>query len=226
MTRIVCISDSHCKHKQLDPLPDGDILIHAGDISMIGKIWKVESFLRWFDKQAFSNKIFVAGNHDWLFQKDPGLAQQLVNETDTVDYLQDSMIEREGLKIWGSPWSPRFYDWAFNMDQEERGRKWNLIPEDCDIVITHGPMYGIGDKAPRDNRKGYEHTGCKILYQTLVKKVRPALHVCGHIHSGFGVYETDGITSINASNLNEKYQCVNKPIVVDLINGKATIVDY
>lgn len=220
MTRIVMISDTHCKHRQLDPLPEGDILIHAGDFTMNGKVWKVESFLRWFDAQPHRHKIFIAGNHDWLFQRDPGLAQKLVNETDSVDYLQDSFVEREGLKIWGSPWTSRFYDWAFMKDEDERGKKWNLIPGDCDIVITHGPMFGIADKAPRSGfgcgEQLFEHTGCRILYQTMVKKVRPKLHICGHIHEGYGTYEVDGITCVNASNLDGNYRYVNQPIVIDI----------
>jgi Icc-related predicted phosphoesterase len=222
--KIVILSDTHNKHLEIKNMPKGDMLIHAGDFTGQGRKHEVESFLQWFSVQDYKYKIFIAGNHDWFFhQYKEDEVKDLLCKYDSngsVYYLQDSMVEIEGLKIWGSPWTPRFYNWAFNASTDELSRKWSMIPHDADVVITHGPMYGVGDKAKRvyacsgEKFVGYEHTGCKALFNILLKNVGPKLHVCGHIHEGYGVYELEGgVTSVNASILDERYKLVNKPQV-------------
>lgn len=213
MPRIVCISDTHLVHEQTRiEIPDGDILIHAGDATYRGSDWEVRKFLNWFSALPHKHKVFVAGNHDWMFESYPKQAATLLSEFPNVIYLQDSIVELEGLKIWGSPWQPWFFDWAFNLQRgADIKAKWDLIPEGIDVLITHGPPYGLGDKVPSG-----ELVGCVDLLEAL-KRVKPKLHVCGHIHLGHGLYKTpEGVIVANASICDERYKGVNAPHVVDL----------
>lgn len=205
--RIVCISDTHNKHNYID-VPDGDILIHAGDFSSYGKLNEITSFNEWLGSLNHKHKVIIAGNHDLLFEDDPNLATSLI--TNAI-YLQDSSIKIEGLNFWGSPVSPRFYDWAFNKNRgEEIKAYWNLIPKNTDILITHCPPYDILDRTFLE-----ENVGCVDLAKKILE-IKPKLSVFGHIHQSYGKIEKNGITYVNASMLNEAYKPVNKAIVIDL----------
>jgi Icc-related predicted phosphoesterase len=191
MMKIVAISDTHCRHRDLR-LPEADMIIHAGDICQNGTEGEVLSFLNWFTKLDFRYKIFIAGNHDFFFdgETDNYLSKIIPSN---ITYLNDSGIEIEGFTIWGSPVTPWLYDGAFN---RIRGRNiskhWKMIPENTDILITHGPPYGILDK----NRVGFS-AGCQSLKRA-VKRIQPKLHVFGHIHEAGGIVELQGITFVNA----------------------------
>lgn len=206
--KIVAISDTHNRHSKLT-LPQGDILIHAGDVTSQGKESQVKDFLKWFSKQDFKHKIFIAGNHDFFFERMPeDYIQSLI--PDDVIYLNDSGIEVEGIRIWGSPVQPWFYDWAFNRQRGADIKKhWDLIPLSTDILLTHGPAYGLGDKTIYGDR-----VGCEDLLQT-IQKINPRYFICGHIHEAYGVIETEKTTFINASVLDVKYELVNQPIVFE-----------
>jgi Icc-related predicted phosphoesterase len=206
--KIVAISDTHNRHNKLI-VPDGDILIHAGDVTSQGKQSQVEDFLKWFSKHPHPHKIFIAGNHDFFFERMPDTyIQSLIPEN--VTYLNDSGITIEGIKIWGSPVQPWFYDWAFNRQRGADIQKhWDLIPNDTDILITHGPVQGILDKTIDGT-----HVGCVDLMNT-VRRIRPKYFICGHIHEAYGRAETIGTTYINASVLDVRYQLVNQPIVFE-----------
>jgi Icc-related predicted phosphoesterase len=130
-------------------------------------------------------------------------------------YLEDSGIEWNGLKIWGSPWQPRFFDWAFNADEPDLERIWDKIPDDTDILVLHGPPHGYGDKASRVNAAGFEHTGSPSLLER-IKAIKPKLAVAGHIHSGYGIYEIGETIFVNASLVNEKYIPTNAVITIEL----------
>jgi Icc-related predicted phosphoesterase len=228
MYRITAISDTHTKHKQLTPfLPGGDILIHAGDISSMGHKHEIQSFCSWFDKiDNYDLKVFIAGNHDYGFEKRIEETMEIVNSYKTITYLQDDWVgfQKEDLKeirIWGSPWQPEFYNWAFNLPRrgKELEEKWNLIPENTDILITHGPAYGYVDMVIGR----YDNLGCEILTDR-IGVVKPDIHICGHIHSGYG-YTTNGKTHfINASVLNEGYYFTQKPITIDYNPDDGSIV--
>ncbi|MCW5959686.1 MAG: metallophosphatase domain-containing protein [Pyrinomonadaceae bacterium] len=214
MPRIVCISDTHNCNEQIR-VPDGDILVHAGDATISGTVAEVAAFNRWFSGLPHKHKIFVAGNHDRLFETNNSLAREMLNEN--ITYLQDSSVEIDGLKIYGSPWQPRFFDWAFNlMRGAELAEKWALIPDDTEILITHGPPYGILDEVPR--RFFVENTGC----EELIKKVeylsgkKLKAHIFGHIHCGYGRSEKFGVQFVNASNCDEAYLPTQKPVVFDI----------
>ena len=215
MPKIVCLSDTHNCNEQID-VPGGDILIHSGDATINGTEREVESFLNWFSSLPHKHKIFVAGNHDWLYETDNKLARILTAKFN-IKYLQDSFIEIEELKIYGSPWQPRFFDWAFNLNRgAQLAEKWELIPDDTDVLITHGPPNGILDEVPR--KYGTENTGCeelrKKVEQLSVKNLK--LHIFGHIHCGYGRTDKFGVKFINASNCDESYQPTQKPIVIEI----------
>lgn len=206
--RIVCISDTHGLHDEV-VVPEGDILIHAGDHCNHGRQSEVRKFDAWLARQPHRHKIFIAGNHDWPWQKQSRYAPLWIKSGAT--YLRDTAITIEGLKIYGSPWQPEFCSWAFNLPRGPLlAAKWQAIPEDVDILVTHGPPLGILDR-----NAGDERTGCEDL-AVHVRRVRPRLHVFGHIHDSHGMVERDGTRFVNACACNYDYDPVNPPIVVDL----------
>lgn len=208
--RIVCISDTHLAHQEEDlKIPDGDLLIHAGDGTFEGSLPEMTDFLKWLAGLRHPRKVLIAGNHDWLFQKDAALARSIVPSG--ITYLEDSGVEIEGLKIYGSPWQPEFLDWAFNLPRGPRLReKWNKIPGGIDILVTHAPPAGILDQTPHG-----EHVGCADL-RRVVERVKPRLHVFGHIHHGHGVKDVGPTRFVNASICDEACAPANRPVVVDL----------
>jgi Icc-related predicted phosphoesterase len=203
--RVVCISDTHERHERL-ALPEGDLLICAGDVTANGSDVALQRFAHWMQRQPHRHKVLIAGNHDWCFERN---GRALLPPD--IHYLQDSAVDIDGLRLWGSPWQPRFYDWAFNLDRgAQLAAKWALIPEDTDILITHGPPMGTLDRT----RRG-DHSGCEALAARL-EQLRVRLHVFGHIHEGYGVVERDDRISINASICDEGYRAINEPLVIDL----------
>lgn len=205
--RIVCISDTHSLHADVD-IPDGDILLHAGDFTTRGALEDVEAFDRWLATLPHPHKFVVAGNHDFCFENSPRLAQARLR---SATYLQDSGAEVLGLKIWGSPWQPRFFDWAFNLDRgEPLAQKWALIPDDTDILVTHSPPYGILDRTAR----GVD-AGCEALRERLAS-VRPQLHLFGHIHEAYGEIVSEGTRYVNAAVCTLQYRPTNAAVVVEV----------
>lgn len=207
--KIVAISDTHCRHKSVK-LPRGDLLVHAGDISYRGKLSEVTDFLDWFAKLPFDHKIFIAGNHDFYFEKAAAAdIKSLIPEG--IIYLNDSGIEINGINIWGSPVTPWFHDWAFNRHRgADINKHWKQIPPDTNLLITHGPVFGILDTVINGS-----HVGDKELLRK-IDDVKPAVHVCGHIHESYGRVKHGNTRFINACLLNEKYELVNPPVVFDL----------
>ena len=209
MLNLVFISDTHTKHKQLT-IPECDFLIHSGDISSMGYEHEIVDFLKWFNKQPARYKIFCAGNHDWLFEKNRLLAKRLIPEG--IIYLDDEEIVLEGLKFYGSPVQLEFYNWAFNRTEESLARYWSNIPTDTDILITHSPVYGILDEI---NNNGI-HLGSPSLYNEISERLNLMISVFGHIHSGHGTRLINNTLFINASNLDEKYQVAYNPVIVEM----------
>jgi predicted phosphohydrolase len=182
-------------------VPEGDVLLHAGDLSLRGTLPEIVPQLEWLSSLSHPYKIFIAGNHDFFFEDYPGQVATLLGKFPDLIYLQDSEVRVGGIKIWGSPWQPEFNNWAFNLERGEPLReKWALIPEDTDILITHGPPYGILDYA----NFSAEHCGCENLFERIVS-IRPKVHLFGHIHEGAGVLNQEATTYINASVLDDEY---------------------
>lgn len=212
--RVVVISDTHNRHERLGELPEGDVLVHCGDATGSGHLKEVAKFLEWFAGQPHKYKVLIAGNHDWLFQKDPLVAQSLVmGYKDSIYYLEDSSAMIEGVLFYGSPWQPWFCDWAFNLERgPELAKKWAQIPTKTEFLITHGPPKGILD-ACNDG----EVVGCWDLLER-VKIVVPAIHAFGHIHEGYGSQvrvETGRTLFVNASICDRSYKPVNLPIELE-----------
>lgn len=216
MWKINLISDTHGKHDQLTGfLDDGDdgILIHAGDISGRGTLKEIESFASWFNSLNYDHKIFIAGNHDFLFERGFDEAKGILTGYKTIDYIQDELVTlSEGddeIKIWGSPWSPRFHDWAFNLDRNSdiMKSKWDMIPDDIDILVTHTPPHGILDR-----NTYHKSCGDELLIER-IKEIKPKICVFGHIHedNGYHYDAENDIHFINASVLDHRYIFRNKP---------------
>lgn len=216
--KIVCISDTHLIHESgsklypMPKIPDGDILIHAGDATFVGDEYEIDRFVRWFKELPHQHKVFVAGNHDRDFQDHPERARAQLPPG--VQYLQDSGCEIMGLKFYGAPWQPEFQDWAFNLKRGAALRsKWSGIPNGIDVLVTHGPPHGV-----LDTTYDGEHVGCEELHSVVFHRVEPRLHVFGHIHHCGGRMKRIGKTIfVNAAILNDACTWDDRePIVVEL----------
>ena len=218
----ICVSDFHGNLNV--NIPEGDILLIAGDICpayhdistsiLIQQKWLEQIFLPWIksvkEKSNIKDVVLVAGNHDWIFSR-RHLRDICPELNEEIIYLQDSSIDINGLKIYGSPWQLPFCDWAFNKPEDKLEVIWENFSENADILLLHSPPYGILDLTTLDN--------CNIGSRSLLKKikeVKPKLAVFGHNHSGHGIHKENDITFINATLLNEQYEMVNKPIIIEI----------
>lgn len=214
MKRITLISDTHTKHKELY-LPGGDILIHSGDIMNSGyNVNDIKSFLKWFESQDYEELIFIAGNHDRLFETTENIVHPILESYPLITYLKDNWVEIDGIKIYGSPWQPEFYNWAFNLPRngQELKDKWDAIPDDTDILITHGPPQTHLDQSGHPWNQPL--LGCELLLDR-VNQINPKIHVFGHIHGSSGYKEHNNTHFFNASVLSEDYLLVNDGITFD-----------
>ena len=226
---ITFLADTHGKHNELnDTLIGGDLLIHAGDFTDMGYLLQIENFCEWFNGlDQYKYKIFIAGNHEFGIQDYPDKVKTIFNKYENITYLQDDAVyigEHPNLiKVYGTPWQPKFFNWAFNLPRngQELEQKWNDIPADTDILITHGPAFGHLDIV----HNKLENLGCELLANR-IKEITPKIHVCGHIHSGRG-YDFDNDTHfINAAILNEKYIVAYKPITIEWDNKTNEILRH
>lgn len=209
--RIVCTSDTHTLHHAIQEVPDGDVLVHAGDFLNGGfDLRELVEFNDWLGSQPHRYKVVIAGNHDHLFEKFPELARSLLYNA--TYYLENSGAAIEGFLFWGSPVQPEFMDWAFNVPRGPAIRRyWDMIPTATDVLITHGPPLGVLDRV----HPAGEHLGCLELTYA-IERVKPQLHVFGHIHGGAGFRELLWTKFVNAAFLNEAYKPTNAPRVIDL----------
>lgn len=209
--KILFLSDTHGRHSELSDLPKADILIHAGDVSRTGTEYEIKDFLNWFSSQDYKYKVFIAGNHDFYF--DSKTIEEINSMLKNNEYyLCNSGITIEGINIWGSPITPIFFDWAFNKDRgEEISKYWGMIPNNTDVLVTHGPPLGMLD-CTYDNL----NVGCEDL-RNRVKAIKPKYHLFGHIHEGYGMYFDGTTTYVNGSILNERYCIKNKPYLLRLV---------
>ena len=231
--RLVLISDTHGLHPTQE-LPEGDVLVHAGDFCNGGSFQDCVEYCIWLKNHIDKYKVVVqiAGNHDFCTQNKPEEVKKEFKNwfSDKLVYLCDEAFEFSGLKFYGSPWQPWFLDWAWNLPRGEKlAEVWSKIPADTDVLITHGPPYGILDKV----RRGSENVGCKdLLAKIKSMQNNLLLHVFGHIHETHGIYENkDFVTKfVNASICTDDYRPINKPIVVDVhdydYKGKVAYVVY
>lgn len=204
--KIVCISDTHNHHQILDGIiPAGDILIHGGDIAIHGSVAEIQEFINWFSQLPHRYKIFVGGNHDGALEH----SKHLISIPTSVIYLENQLIEIEGLKIWGSPVSPPYRSFGFMWDDLKRQALYANMP-DCDILINHSPALDSLDKIIEER-----HVGCEFLKKA-IERVKPRLVISGHIHEGYGKLQQNGIIYVNASIMTRHYKPLNQPIIVEL----------
>jgi Icc-related predicted phosphoesterase len=208
--RIGCISDTHEQERSVE-FPPCDLLIQAGDITFKGDRHKLGAFDDRCEALPLpKDRILVcAGNHDISLEKTPEVALHAFLNCTCV---RDATVVVDGVRIYMSPWQPRFNDWAFNLDRSsaELAAQWNAIPDDTNILVPHGPPYGFGDLSVRGLQ-----VGCELLLER-IEQLRPRFHVCGHVHEGYGRYETDfGTVVVNASVCDARYRPVNLPIVIE-----------
>lgn len=236
-TRLVLMSDTHGRHRDIK-LPAGDVLIHAGDLTTNGQLSVIRSLSSFFERAApkYSQILCIAGNHDITFHPDFYAKEWNQFHLEKVDdgecraalrhctYLEDdaSVIKKGELQVYGSPWTPYFCNWAFNLCRgEEILQKWRQIPARTDVLITHGPPLGRGDRAEnrdvcsRKNRP-IHRTGCYDLLQQVQTRIHPRVHVFGHIHEDRGVTYDGHTLFVNASNVDLAYRPCHPCIVVDV----------
>jgi Icc-related predicted phosphoesterase len=210
--KIICFSDTHKLHDQIEEMPEGDVLLFAGDMCGRGGIKSIGRFNKWLGTLNYKYKIVVAGNHDMCLE-DPSLRNLAKDMITNAVYLEDEEIIIDGIKFYGSPWQPEFLNWAFNLPRGPKLReKWALIPNDTNVLITHGPPHGIMDFAIYDKI----NVGCQDLADRIQELSELKAHVFGHIHGDYGVVEMDGVTYVNASICTEEYKPTNKPIVLEI----------
>jgi predicted phosphodiesterase len=217
--KFVCISDTHLS-KDFE-IPDGDVLIHAGDFTGRGNVPELSSAIHWFSKLPHKLKICIAGNHDCLLQDEPYLATRMMQDAGII-YLEDSGITicpdgsipigggfhpDQGVTIYGSPWTPTFFDWAFMKKDGDLKEKWDTVPAGVDILITHGPPRGCLDMTDRGEAAGCESLGLALY------RIKPRYHIFGHIHRSPGIERRGDTWCVNCSILGENYDPVNKPVV-------------
>lgn len=209
--RIVALADTHMYHADLGRLPEGDLLIHAGDITQAGSLKELAEAAAWLKSHPHPHKILVAGNHDFCMAD--ALAARRLLEPEVL-YLEDSGTDIGTVSIWGSPWQPDFNDWAFNLPRGTAlAEKWRQIPLNTDILVTHGPPRGIGDATGMQGR-----AGCEDL-RAAAFRVRPALHLFGHIHQDGGLWFEDGICFANVNT----WECERAATVIDLDPASRTL---
>lgn len=200
-------------HGDLPEIPECDLLIVAGDVCPIDNhdtsfqaLWLVAEFRPWLLSQPAKQTVFIGGNHDFICEID---GFEIEPDKFGATYLEDSAFELDGVKVWGTPWVPSLPNWAFHATDEQARRRFDAIPSDTNIVVSHGPISGVLDDV------NGEQVGSSIL-ASRIQRIAPAIFVSGHIHECGGQWQTlGGTTFINASRMNEKYEPVNDPIEFD-----------
>src|SRR4051794_40180178 len=214
--KIAAVSDLH---GLLPDIPPCDLLLIGGDVCPLKdhKLrrqadWLDSDFRAWLTRVPARKIIGVAGNHDFVFQHEPAWVPRDLPWT----YLQDSGCEWEGLRFWGTPWQPWFFDWAFNLHEPDLAPKWRLIPEGTDVLVLHGPPHCYGDGVPEGG--GVRRTGSPSLLER-IEQVRPRLVVFGHIHEGRGEWRLGDVVLANVSIVNAAYKHVH-PVWVHKLEGR------
>lgn len=221
--RVVHVSDTHMSHHQLK-MPDGDILVHTGDLSGVTNMNELFSFNNWLKgmEGKYREIFFVPGNHDGQFEQ-LSFCQNILTE---CKVLFDQQVEFDGYKIYGSPWTLTFFDWWFMKDKDKIQEVWDKIPDDTNILLTHQPPYLCLDRAYEyiKNKRNQEDTkrilnvGCKALRETCMNRLKKLqLNCFGHLHMDGGkTVENNGIVFSNGAVLNDYYYMTNGPNVIDI----------
>lgn len=210
MMTVYAISDLH---GHLPEIPQCDLLILGGDYCVGREPAEQLDFLHgpfrnWLSRIKARYIVGIAGNHDHIFEESPGLVDNL-----PWYYLRDRGLDIEGIKIYGTPWAPKFGKWAFMKEDEQLALIYSQIPEGLDILITHAPAYGILDKSVYG-----DHCGSRQLRER-IREVIPDTVICGHIHESFGIYDDGATRYFNVSHVNKEMDPRNKPVYIPLRSG-------
>lgn len=200
--RIVAVADTHTFQDDLGTLPEGDVLIHAGDMLRAGTLEELGPVAEWLNAQPHRHKIIVPGNHDVCFQTEPEAARAKVDAT----VLVDEGVELEGVHFWGSPWQPQHPEWGYHLPSDRIGEAWAKVPAGIDVLITHTPPRGIGDRVGSDTR-----VGCRALTEAIAR-IGARLHLFGHVHQEGGVWKHGAGWLANVT----VWECERPPTVVTL----------
>jgi Icc-related predicted phosphoesterase len=211
--KIVAVSDLH---GNLPVIPECDLLLIAGDVCPVADhrlarqmAWLQGEFANWLRGVPARHVIGVAGNHDFVFQ------QAGNNEAVPWEYLEDKATTYGGLKVYGTPWQPIFCQWAFNASEEQLANLWSWIPDDTEVLVTHGPPHGYGDRVPRG-----ENVGSPSLARRVAELKNLKLMVFGHIHEGRGVYRVGDAVLANVSLVDGGYRVAHEPMVFEVKDGR------
>lgn len=210
--KIWHISDTHGFHNQL-VIPEGiDLVIHTGDASNYLDPYtnepEVRKFIDWYEQISIPNKIFIPGNHDTSIERGLVRASDFISRG--IHILNHDWMDVNGIKIFGSPYTPTFGQWAFMKSRETINRVWEQIPEGMDIIAVHGPCKGILDLS-RDRQNVLEFCGDGALRKHVLNRVKPKYFLSGHIHNfeeiintGFRHLPDYGITFSNAAGVTDR----------------------
>lgn len=235
--KVLFISDPHTFHKSIIDLPEADAICCSGDICLRGEFEEAVSFLAWFSSLPYKHKVFTVGNHDICFDPNHGRygifkenfnagvenpidrIEELIPEG--VHFLNRSGVVLDGIKFWGAPDTPWFHNWAFNIHREtpEMEAVWDEMPEDVDVLLTHGPPFKVLDYTIEGL-----YVGCEVLARKL-ETIKPKVHSFGHIHEDYGAIEKGGTLFLNSSVVNRRYWVVNKPHLVEVTKDGAELLE-
>lgn len=209
--RIAAISDTHEQHRALT-IPKCDILVCAGDITNTGSMAAAEDFNSWCGELrrdgVVGEIVLIAGNHDLTAERNPSHWCNIFTDAIYLEHFGEDVC---GLNFFGSPWTPKFgVGWAFNATKSQLATLWQQIPDNVDILVTHGPPKGCQDMTDRGVA-----AGCEDL-RLAINRTKPILHICGHIHEGYGVGRVHETVVMNASSCNLQYKPVNAPLVFEI----------
>jgi len=238
--KIVAISDTHTKHAKVT-IPECDVLIHAGDSTWTGKFGEVVDFVSWLREHPAKRIIVIAGTHELTLDRyhrkfDPSIRDLVARDPfDRITYLENQSVTIDGVKFYGTPYTPWFHDWAFN--GVETGTQpfssmaipklrdiYNYADEDTDVLVCHGPAFGCADVKPGENGNDDERLGSTDLLRRTQQLKKLKLLICGHIHEARGFVELQGKLYANVATLDRDYETARPPVVFEVNENTAQIL--
>lgn len=214
--KLVCISDTHNQLGKVS-IPDGDVLIHAGDLTGRGSMYETNTELTKLGAFPHKHKLYVSGNHDFLGVNNPVLLKQMCLDNGII-YLEDSEVIIDGVRFYGMPWTPIFMNWAFMGDDVLLKKKCEAIPNGIDVLVSHGPPYGHLDHIIELNKECEyvkTHLGCRHLLEA-IDRVKPKVSIFGHIHHSSGMEDYGKTLLVNAAICDESYKTTNLPKQIEI----------
>ena len=223
MVKVTCISDTHLEHKRLtkklvNHSSSPSVFIHAGDFTNFGNIEKIEEVFYWVSDLPYDHLLMICGNHEVKVSENDAMLKPLAASYG-IQLIHNEVVEIEGFKFYGEPRSREFFNWGWSYNPgQEAEEVWAKLPEDIDVLVTHGPPHGCCDFIPTidlHTLKPVGHQGCISLRRAIEEK-KPRYVVCGHIHEGYGTSLINETTVINAAIMNKNYVPVNDPVTFEL----------